>query len=186
MAPIDCSGVAPAAGHSWFCKFCRIKHESKVRPILPNHMMDLQVIVYWTKEQPRVRRILPYKIITWLCKFCPTKHESKANPTKWTAEPWKLYRIKQEPMVEEIYQTKWQIKHESKARAILPNQINSWFWKFCRIKHESKVREIYKTKWPSEQCKLYRIKQEPMVRRNYQTKCQIKQESKSRAILTNQ
>ncbi len=38
MAPIDCSGVAPAAGHSWFCKFCRIKHKSKVRAILPNHM----------------------------------------------------------------------------------------------------------------------------------------------------
>ena len=37
MAPIDCSGVAPAAGHSWFCKICHVKHESKVS-IFPNQI----------------------------------------------------------------------------------------------------------------------------------------------------
>ncbi len=50
MAPIDCSGVAPAAGHSWFCKFCRLKHESKVRTVVKDQNRNPR-----TEEESTVR-----------------------------------------------------------------------------------------------------------------------------------
>ena len=30
QAPIDCSGVAGAAGHKWLCKHCCLVHRDKV------------------------------------------------------------------------------------------------------------------------------------------------------------